>query len=169
MCQASNLAVTHSVQHFIDKANSLYNLDLGYPAVGFQVKGVGFNTGLMVDNLAHYVEQVAPHEVAHLVCYVLQGNQYEYKYTRRGQRRRVSHGKLFYKVMRAFGVDETRCHSMDTSKVKRATRKTTKHPVMCACGWTASVGTVRANKIMRGTQYRHRASCPPITLISAVI
>jgi predicted SprT family Zn-dependent metalloprotease len=58
--------------------------------------------------------------------------------------------------MRMFGVEETRCHNMDVSKVKQKTRKTKAFPCKCTgCGDTFTVGTVRRNKILKGAKYQH--------------
>ena len=169
MCKSTRQAVIASVHHFIDKANDIYNLSMVYPTIKFAVKGrkggtcespkweLDFNEGLLEDNLPEYINQVAPHEVAHLVCYKLQGNQFEYKRTRGGMKR-VSHGEQFYKVMRVFGVKEERCHKMDTSKVAapRRTRNAKKFKIMCStCASIMTVGTIRANKINNGAQYIH--------------
>jgi len=172
-------AIETSVHHFIDMANDKYSMSMTYPTIGFTVKGsnggtanggtwhVNFNMGLIVDNMGEYLNQVVPHEVAHLVTFAKHGH--EYKRTRRGSIR-VSHGKNFYAVMRTFGVQETRCHSMDISKVKRAKRNTKKFAVKCPCCHTEfTVGTVRKNKILRGSKYMHRCTgrvaTAPIVLI----
>lgn len=165
------LVVEQTVQHFIAMAEKQHGRTFEMPTIEYFNKGragghaklhswtVGFNAGLLEDNLQRYMVRTIPHEVAHLVVYAIHG------IIRSANGKRIIHGEKFKAQMRAFGCETTRCHTMDTSKVRRATRTTTKHPVMCACGWTHTVGTIRANKIRRGVEYRHRASCPPITLI----
>jgi len=161
-------AVTTATHHFIDMANERYALSLNYPSVGFTVRGtnggtanagtwhVNFNMGLLVDNMDEYLNQTIPHEVAHLVTFAIHGQ--EFKRTRRGMQR-VSHGKNFYAVMRTFGVKQTRCHNMDVSNVKQATRKTKAFAVKCPCCESEfTVGTVRKNKILKGARYMHRCT-----------
>lgn len=163
---AVQTAIEASVAHFISIASEKHNRHFDMPTITYKTRGtcggkawgrdwrVDFNMGLIVDNMNEYLQQVVPHEVAHLIVHAIHGT--EYKRTRGGMRR-VSHGTRFYKVMREFGVDETRCHSMDTSKVKQKTRTTKKFACMCTgCGDTFTVGTVRKNKIERGVVYRHR-------------
>jgi SprT protein len=162
--QSVKQAIISSVHHFIDVANEKLDANMEYPRIDFTVKGscggkaygsnrVNFNIGLAVDNLAEYVNQVAPHEVAHLVVNKKWGR--EIRVTRTGKIQRISHGDKFYSVMRAFGVREERCHSMDTSKVKQ-TRKTAQYTVVCTgCGFEGHVGAQRAKKIMAGHTYVH--------------
>ncbi len=168
--QAVKQVVKQTVEHYIAMAEKQHGREFAMPTIEYFHKGrkgghatpstwsVAFNAGLLEDNLQRYMERTIPHEVAHLVVYAMHG------YIRKNGKFEW-HGEKFKAQMRAFGCETTRCHSMDTSKVRQKTRKTTKHPVMCACGWTASVGTIRANKIMRGVEYRHARNCPPITLI----
>lgn len=165
--QSIKAAIEASVHHHIDTANEKFNLSLDYPQIKYTVRGtcggkasgikwyVDFNMGLIVDNLGEYINQVVPHEVAHLVAYATNGYAHEYKHTRRGKVR-VSHGARFYRIMRMFGVDETRTHAMDTSKVAQK-RKTKAFPCKCTgCGLEYTIGTVRRNKILNGTKYKHR-------------
>jgi len=162
--QAVKTAIEASVAHFINIASEKHNRTFDIPTITYKTKGtcggkawgrdwrVDFNMGLIVDNMNEYLNQVVPHEVAHLIVHAIHGT--EYKHTRAGMRR-VSHGTRFYKVMREFGVDETRTHSMDTSKVARK-RNTKKFKVVCTgCGGEFEFGTVRKNKMERGVVYRH--------------
>ena len=168
--QAVKLVVEQTVRHYLDMAEKQHGREFTMPTIEYFHKGrkgghangyqwmVGFNTGLLEDNLQRYMVRTIPHEVAHIVVHAIHGQIYK-------NGKRVIHGEAFKAQMDAFGCENTRCHSMDTSKVRQKKRNTTKHPVKCACGWTHSVGTIRANKIARGVEYRHSAKCPPITLI----
>ncbi len=160
MCKASKQAVINAVHHFIDKANTLYSKDLAYPNIRFDKRGrsggtansndweLNFNAVLMDDNLAEYINQVAPHEVAHLVVFALVGVER----TRTG--RRISHGRNFKRVMRAFGCDTSTTHSMDTSKVKRQSQQFEYH---CnGCKESVMMGLIRHKKQQSGERsYRH--------------
>lgn len=164
------LVVEQTVKHFIDMAEKQHGRKFDMPTIEYFHKGrkgghanynqwmVGFNAGLLGDNLQRYMVRTIPHEVAHLVVFATKGIEY----TKGGNR--IIHGDSFKAQMRAFGCETTRCHSMDTSKVRQKKRNTAKYPVKCSCGWTHTVGKIRANKIMNGSEYRHRASCPPIEL-----
>ncbi len=163
MCQASKQAVINAVHHFIDKANSLYSKELEYPRIRFDKRGatggtansikweLNFNAGLMDDNLAEYINQVAPHEVAHLVVYALVGTE------RSRSGRRISHGRNFKRVMRAFGCDTSTTHNMDTSKVKQARRQSKQFEYACnGCGEHINMGAIRHKKQQAGlADYLH--------------
>lgn len=166
--QSIKAAIEASVHHHIDTANKKLNLSLDYPTIKYNVRGttggkansaawsVDFNMGLIVENLGEYINQVVPHEVAHLVAFATNNYSYEYKITRRG-RIRVSHGARFYRIMRMFGVDETRCHKMDVSKVKQKSRTTKAFPCKCTgCGAELTVGKKVRDKILNGAKYAHR-------------
>jgi len=165
--QAIKTAIESSVAYFIGIASEKHNRHFDIPKITYKTKGtcggkawghewrIDFNMGLIVDNMNEYLNQVVPHEIAHLIVHAIHGT--EYKRTRGGMRR-VSHGTRFYKVMREFGVDETRCHSMDTSKVKRATRKTKKFQYKCACGTLLEMGAIRHKKQQQMARYTHRCA-----------
>ena len=163
--------VYERVEHYIDIANNVYDMEMEYPIVDFTVRGttagtatgdhtVNFNAQLLIDNLEHFMEDTIPHEVAHCVDHYIHGHQY--KRTRTGRRQRVSHGATWKRIMRAFGVDPARCHSMDTTKVARPK---TKHTYTCSCcGSEVTVGPKIHNKIQRGfTGYGHKG-CKGSTL-----
>ena len=161
--------VEQTVKHFIEMAEQQHGRSFKMPAIEYFHKGrkaghaksyawtVGFNAGLLEDNLQRYMVRTIPHEVAHLVVFAVHGQLYK-------NGKRDSHGEKFIEQMEAFGCETTRCHTMDTSKVALPKRKTTKYTVKCSCGWTGQVGKVRANKIARGAIYEHSKKCPPITL-----
>ncbi len=163
--------VEETVAHYIHMAERQHDRKFTMPKITYFHTGrtggqatparweVSFNTGLLQDNLQHYMTRTIPHEVAHLIGYALNG------FERTANGRYIIHGAKFKEQMRAFGCETTRGHNMDTSKVERKKRTTTKHPVKCACGWTGTIGTVRKNKMANGTKYRHKNGCPPITLI----
>jgi len=161
--------VEKTVKHYLRMAEEQHGRTFNMPTIEYFHKGrkaghangskwmVGFNTGLLEDNLQRYMVRTIPHEVAHLVVFAVHGQLYK-------NGKRDSHGVEFKKQMDAFGCENTRCHTMDTSKVRQKKRKTTKHAVKCLCGWTAEVGKIRANKIARGVEYFHSRKCPSITL-----
>ena len=164
------LVVEQTVKHYIDMAEKQHDRKFEMPTINYFHKGcnggwaklqsweVGFNAGLLEDNLQRYLVRTIPHEVAHLVVYAVKGIE------RSRGGKRIFHGDSFKAQMRAFGCETTRGHDMDTSKTRQTKRNTVKYPVKCSCGWTHTVGKIRANKIMNGANYHHSRNCPPIVL-----
>lgn len=160
--QSVKQVVEQTVRHYINMAEKQHGRTFEMPTIEYFHKGrkaghakswlwtVGFNTGLLEDNLQRYMVRTIPHEVAHLVVYAVHGQLFK-------NGKRDSHGEKFKAQMDAFGCENTRCHTMDTSKVSQKKRKTTKHPVKCTCcDWSGEIGTIRKNKMLRGTLYTHR-------------
>lgn len=158
--------VYEKVEHYIDIANNIYDMEMSYPIVEFTVRGttagtatgdhtVNFNAKLLVDNINLFMEDTIPHEVAHCVDHHIHGTQY--KRTRTGRKQRVSHGHSWKMIMRAFGVDPSRCHNMDTSKTARPQ---TKHLYTCSCcGVDVTVGPKHHKMIQQGRSLTHKG-CP---------
>jgi SprT protein len=161
--------VINRVNHFVEFANDHFNVKMELPFVRFEKRGttagtanrvsweVNFNAGLMVDNFDLFMNDTIPHEVAHLVTDYVYGAQVKgFVRTRSGIRkaRRESHGKHWKSVMATFGVDPTRCHDMDVSKVAQHTGK---HLYCCsACGTEMVLTQTRHNKQQRGrANYSH--------------
>lgn len=159
--------VLQRVEYFVNLANEIYNSDLQMPCVRFDKRGtcggtanyssmeLNFNAGLMLDNWDEYMNQVIPHEVAHLV------KSHVYGTDRKG-RLHSAHGYYWQSIMREFGCDPDRCHSMDVSKVKQVSRPKTKYVYACpCCGKEIIITSVRHNKIVRrGAQYFHCRQLP---------
>lgn len=155
--------VEQTVQHYISMAEKQHRRTFRMPDIEYFHSGalagfatptkwlVCFNVNLLKDNLQRYLVRTIPHEIAHLICYAVNG----WEYTSNGKY--IWHGKSFKAQMRAFGCEITRCHDMDTSEVKRKKHKTKKHAVKCTyCNWTGELGTVRKSRILRGATYTHR-------------
>ena len=146
------------VYQLVKLGNEIHNTDLESPHVRFDKRGtcggtacyslleLNFNAGLMVDNWEEYINQVIPHEVAHLLKDHIHGT------SRRGPG--SSHGRYWQNIMRKLGVDPDRTHSMDTSKVAMPKRK---YIYECeGCGKELVISSVRHNKIARGQKrYSH--------------
>lgn len=76
-----------------------------------------FNIILAMENTSEYIEQVIPHEVAHILTtikygYIVRG------FTKKGKAIFDSHGANWQHVMRKLGKTPTRCHDMNVSSVK---------------------------------------------------
>jgi len=145
------------VDHFISVANEEYGHSMEGPYVRFDKRGtcggtansqlmeLNFNAGLMLENWDEYMNQVIPHEVAHLVKARVFGSN------RKG-RMMSSHGGYWKQVMRAFGLEPDRCHSMDTSKFKQFKSPVRKFIYECPCCQQEVILTaVRHNRMVRGT------------------
>jgi SprT protein len=93
------------------------------PSVHFDIRGVTggtaefgswsvhFNLDLAIKNESEYLNQVVPHEIAHLADYRRYNNW--------------GHGRTWKNIMKyVFQLEPKRCHQMDTSEVKRNNLKT---------------------------------------------
>lgn len=149
------------VDHFINIASVEYHRTIEGPHVRFDKRGtcggtadtsineLNFNAPLMLDNWDEYLNQVIPHEVAHLVKGAVYGTE------RKGELMR-SHGTYWKRIMRTFGIEPDRTHKMDTSSVATKSPKR-KHMYQCeCCGKELVMSSVRHNKMLRGrANYRH--------------
>jgi len=105
---------------------------------------VAFSPTLYSQNIETFLNRTVPHEVAHLVCFQV------YPFAKQG------HGPEWRSVMRNLEVaDIGRCHSYDTTSVKKRIFK--KFALDCRCG----VGHIKVtakikNKIEKGVIYTCR-------------
>ena len=147
------------VDHFISIACDAYNRELEGPHVRFDKRGttggtancslneLNFNAGLMVDNWDEYLNQIIPHEVAHLVKGAVYGTE------RKGELMR-SHGTYWQRIMCQFGIEPDRSHSMDISKVQQPKRKFVYECECCSVEFVLS--SVKHNRIERSrSRFQH--------------
>ncbi len=158
---AQKVKVYNKVKHFVDMGNKDFYTDLEMPTILFKKRGtvggtacysrmeLNLNAGLMLDNWDEYMNQVIPHEVAHLLK--------EHMYGRGKSRckKTSAHGSEWKRVMRALGVSPDRTHNMDVSKV--AIPKS-KYIYNCdKCGSEVIAGPKIHKKIqLFGSNYGHR-------------
>jgi len=158
--------IVAQVKHFVDLGNSKLNTDLVLPNVIFKKRGtcggtaryagrfgseLNFNQGLAVDNFDEYMNDVVPHEVAHLLKEHVYG-------TRRG-RLYSAHGAHWRNVMRTLGVNPQRCHTMDVSKVTTR-RPQNKFIYICSnCNEELLVGPKHHKKIEAGMGKMSHKGC----------
>lgn len=147
------------VDHFIAIANKEYHREMEGPHVRFDKRGtcggtadsrlneLNFNAKLMLENWDEYINQIIPHEVAHLVKNAVYGT------SRKGAMMR-SHGGYWSYIMRVFGINPDRTHDMDVGNVAQPKRK---FLYECACCKQEFVLTsVKHNRKLRGTKrYSH--------------
>lgn len=167
--QQNRALIVTEVRKYIELATKLYGYDFDMPHVRFDLRGtrggwakqvsweLNFNEALMLDNMNDYITNTVPHEVAHLVDGKLfRDDTPGIVYTRSGRPRRAKrdiHGASWKRVMSAFGVQAeniTRCHEMDTSKVKRS-KTVTRFEYKCECGYVGQIG----HKHHKAIQYKN--------------
>jgi len=158
LSEAQQNEIINKVYEVVENGNEILITDLGTPVVLFNKRGtcgatayypnleLNFNSALAADNLEEYLNQVIPHEVAHLFKSHVYGPG-------RG-RMFAAHGGYWQQIMRALGANPTRTHNMDTSKVAQPK---TKHMYECAgCKKDIVIGPVRHKNMVRGIRtYSH--------------
>jgi SprT protein len=111
-----------TTHNFINKANSLYRIQLPYPEISFQLKGtyagkafgrrwlIKYNYPLLEENFEDFVNITVPHETAHLVEFKLFG--------------KAGHKDNWKRIMKDFGIQNPkRCHNYKIiQKGRRRTR-----------------------------------------------
>lgn len=150
--EAQRLEVFARVKHFLDVARTQYKREFINPVVLFDLQGriagqacgnwkIRLNADLLVNNWEDFMNDTIPHEVAHLVQYVI------YPYDK-------PHGRGWKSIMRGFGVNPKRTHKMDLSCTK--VRRQARVEASCGhCGMEIKITTTRAKRIMRGYTYWH--------------
>ena len=97
-----------------------------------------------------FIARTPAHEVAHWI----EKEVYGYQYKPSG--RRDVHGRYWKYIMtRVMGQDASRCHSFDTSEVKR---KKTTYNYCCANGHTLTLSSVIHNRLVSGRK-GYRCKC----------
>ncbi len=145
--------VINAVQKCFEQATEHFSRDFRSPLITFsqrgkiagcarlQVNELRFNPVLLEDNLSLFVEEVVPHEVSHLLAYVLYG-------------RVRPHGKEWQGLMlTVFECLPKTYHKMDVTKV---TGKSFAYH--CPCGPVA-LSIRRHNKVQRGQQEYKCRTC----------
>lgn len=105
---------------------------------------LNFNYQLAGENLDEYLKQVIPHEVSHIIDYILHPGQEH------------GHGFNWKMIMvECFGLHPDRCHSMDTSNCSRRVSKNQEYKCL-ACGKRYTITTALHNKVI---SKERRISC----------
>ncbi len=117
------LQVGDRVEHFYQQAETLFKKRFVRPSVDFNLLGVvagyahgqanrlQFNPILITENWAHFWDHTIPHEVAHLICDRVHGLQTK------------AHGSEWQVVMKAFGCQPERCHTLDVARAQVRRRR----------------------------------------------
>ncbi|MFB1486437.1 MULTISPECIES: SprT-like domain-containing protein [unclassified Thiocapsa] len=109
---------------------------------------IRYNATLLGLHPTQFVAETVPHEVAHVVAFVKYGPRIR------------PHGPEWQAVMRHFGVEPSRCHCYDVSKLR--TRSLQRFLYRCSCG-THEISSIRHNRICReGAVYLCRRCRQPL-------
>jgi len=144
---------------WIDEANSLFDLNIPHIPIEFTLRGttagkawccgsnrkIQYHPVLLAQNTDGFIRRTIPHEVAHIVVHAM------YPYTRVRP-----HGNEWKFVMRAFGVETTRCHKYDVSEVRQSRQKLDKVFEYRCCCKTYRFTIIRHRRCLKGVKY----SCP---------
>lgn len=107
--------VAHKVWQVLEELNEEYNAEFDFPRIEWCMIGttagrawlgqwrIQLNEQLCKENLEDFINDTVPHEVAHLVAYKVFGDD--------------GHGDGWRSVMRALGLNPTRCHDYETKNV----------------------------------------------------
>jgi SprT protein len=154
----------------IAKIEKRYGIKMEYPTVTYNQGGgvagmanykkwtIKYNPVLLNENVEVFLARTVPHELAHLACDRIypEAHATEIVRTRSGKLKRTKrdvHGNYWKEIMRVLGVSDIgRCHSYDTTSVKRAV---TKYNYSCGCGESVhQVGAKVHNKVaLFGAKY----------------
>ena len=105
----------HKVWQVLEELNEEYNTEFDFPRIEWVICGstagrawlgqwrIQLNEQLCKENIEDFINDTIPHEVAHLVAYKVFGDD--------------GHGDGWRSVMRALGLNPTRCHEYNTRNV----------------------------------------------------
>lgn len=162
LTQADKKQIVDKVHACVALVEKKYNITFKKPLITFNVRGtcggkayynewkVDFNATLAKDNLQTYLDDVVPHEVAHLATKIIYPEALQ---RRMGQKRRP-HGPEWASIMVALGADPKRTHNMDTTEARVRTKVTYGYKCSC-CGHEYQLGPKRHAKIKAGVTYWH--------------
>lgn len=156
--------VDTAIQDCVFMAEKLFGKGITVPEVRYDLVGrsagqavydrfgksphvVRINPVLLNENESYLVNQTVPHEMAHVVVHQF--------YLARGIKVK-GHGNEWKRVMRHFGLEASRCHSLDTTTI-RAIRGGTEFHFNCDCvGKVYKLSTNKYRKYVAGVRYQ----CP---------
>ncbi len=110
---------------------------------------ITLNPVLLMENVDAFIHRTVAHEVAHVLDYRINGR----RRTRSG--RRDIHGPAWQAIMVVLGAPVSRCHSYDTSSVKR---KSKKYIWFNDAGERMALSAIRHNRMLKGTHDYFMAS-----------
>jgi len=102
---------------------------------------IRINPILLNENVEQIINQVVPHEVAHIVVFEVYNHEAQ------------PHGYAWRRVMRLFGKEPDRCHCMDVSTISLMKNKGVKYLYKCGCGDGHSLTKLKHNRFQDGISY----------------
>ena len=165
--------ITAKLEECIEKAEAAYGKRYEMPTVLYNLRGkVGgralchsytlkLNAVLLMENVDDYINRTVVHEMAHLIDYDRNPENFEstVRMTRSGRWKRTKrdlHGATWKGIMRTLGGPTSRCHSYDTTR--STVRRKARHEWACTdCGATMTLGPGRHKKMWAaGTRGAYR-------------
>ena len=124
---------------------SLRGTVAGYATTTPTIMELNYNVGLAWENLKDFLDNTIPHEIAHI-------------FTDRRCRNSKPHGREWQSVMRAMGLDATRCHDYDMTNAKaRIVPKP--HIYACQCREHKVTELIHKRFKQRGGTYWYCTTC----------
>jgi len=141
--------VTKKLAELRVKAQALYGVDID-PVISYGQRGLAagqansrenkiqLNRELLEKYAADFINQVVPHEFAHLVAYQVHGHRIR------------PHGSEWRSIVVTLGYKPSRTHKYEVSKSRRLRR----YMYKCNCpGKKYELTSIRHNRIRRGSSY----------------
>jgi len=144
MTSADIREISDCVNKYVEMAKKIWPFQLrnwNKPTLSFDLRGttagmaymglrnhIQINSVLFNENKDSFFKRTIPHEVSHLVAYIVFGDR--------------GHGKDWKFVMTRLGCDPSRCHSYDVSNVKIS--KTVKR-FLYSCGCPQNLRVTKQN------------------------
>ena len=152
------------VQECLDISQRSFKRPFEFPTIRYDKRGqaageashkdwsINLNRVLLLENLEDMIENIVPHEIAHLINSEV--------YRSRGYRRPSPHGSSWRSIMWSYGLVPERCHHYDTSSVKITKQKQPKHVWVCrTCGTRMLLGNKRHSNHQKGWRKYFMRGC----------
>jgi SprT protein len=111
------LEVEEKVKKCVDKLNEVFNFNMEYPEIFYDVTGtlggvakslsmsVHYNYKMLINNRTEFIRDIVPHEVAHVAVY--------HKYNLLKMKYPKGHGANWQHMMRLLDVDPKQFHKLN--------------------------------------------------------
>lgn len=150
-----HIAEQHFNRHF---ERCTVNFDLTGTCAGrahYTANRIRLNPQMLINHESEFIDQTVPHEVAHLLAFQVYGSRIK------------PHGSHWKKTMLVLGVEPTRCHNYDLSKVD--VRRKTKYHYACGCpNRNHIVSSVLHNRMIDGRVYRCTSCKTPLRMVQTI-
>ncbi|QHJ78905.1 MAG: hypothetical protein [Caudoviricetes sp.] len=150
------MSIIEAVNKCVAKANAMYNLDMN-PVIDLKMRGsaggqavrkagvlyIRLNAQAIREYPEHIINDTIPHEIAHLVCYML---------PRLGR----NHDAGWKRVAQSLGCSGDRCHTMDIGL-------STQYTMISTSGVAVKLSKRILNKILKGQKRTLRSDASLLT------